>query len=160
MLKIENGKVIIELDRLDLQPLVDANIITKEQMNTAESVKWKGVVFKVGIDNIINSLSFSPFVTDFRNLFPEGYSKQYGKRFRGVLGQVEKNLKKFKKEFKYTDGEILQATQNMIERQVSLGKREWIPQAHFFIYHKDRGSELAEECENILTNEKKETKWK
>ena len=86
----------------------------------------------------------------FREKFPDGVSNQYGKRFRGVLGQVKRNLIKFKKEFKYSDETILLAAEKMVNTMIGKGKKDYISQAHYFIYHKDRGSELAEECENVM----------
>jgi hypothetical protein len=96
------------------------------------------------------SSDIDDLVDKFREKFPDGVSNQYGKRFRGTLGMVKKNLEKFKKEFKYSDEIILLATEKMVTTMVSKGKKEYISQAHYFIYHKDRGSELAEECENVL----------
>ena len=86
----------------------------------------------------------------FRDLFPDGVSNQYAKRFKGTLSKVKSNLSKFKKEFNYSDEVILLATEKMISTMESKGKKDWIAQAHYFIYHKDRGSELAEECEAVL----------
>ena len=62
----------------------------------------------------------------------------------------QSNLSKFKKEFNYSDEVILLATEKMISTMESKGKKDWIAQAHYFIYHKERGSELAEECEAVL----------
>jgi len=86
----------------------------------------------------------------FREKFPDGVSNQYGKRFRGVLGIVKKNLIRFKKEYKqYSDETILLAAEKMVNTMIGKGKKDYISQAHYFIY-KDKGSALAEECENVM----------
>lgn len=49
----------------------------------------------------------------------------------------------------------------MINRHVAKGKKDWIPQAHYFIYKRDRGSDLATECENLKNGTSEQfNKWK
>lgn len=97
-----------------------------------------------------NDSDIDELTDKFRDKFPEGVSNQYGKRFKGTLGKVKANLIKFKKEFNYSDDVILLATEKMVTTMTQKGKKDYIAQAHYFIYHKERGSELAEECQAVL----------
>lgn len=160
-LKVEEGKVIIEGNKEDFQCLVDAGLVSSAFLQGTGSLLYKGMIFRITFDNIIGSLMSDEFVNQYRNKFPEGVSRQYGKPFRGVLGKVKENLKRFKKTYKYSDAEILEATENMINRMTRLGKKDFIPQAQYFISHKERGSELAEECESLKNGEPDSgSKWR
>ena len=145
-ISIKNNTVIISGTEEEFSPLEEAKIISKTFLEGGGTfVLSQQVTFNVVAD--VHSLLFSELVTKFRSLFPEGVSRQYGKAFKGNLGKVKSILKRFQKDFKYTDAEILEATEAYLSKQISLGKKDFIPQAHAFIYHVSRGSELESACE-------------
>ena len=159
---VENNKIVVEGNKEDFQPLVEAKLISQELLMGTGTFYVRGVTMRITLDNIIEGITSHDFVRQYREKFPEGVSRTYGKSFRGVLGKVKDNLKRFKKTYKYSDEQILEATENMVSRMIKLGKKDFIPQAQYFIFHKERGSELAEECENLLHGERESTgsKWK
>jgi hypothetical protein len=149
---IENNVVIIHGTEEEFQPLVEASVISSKFIEGGGTFLLSNEIsFSVVAD--VTSLLHIDLVTRFRALFPEGLSKQHGKSFRGNLGKVKDNLKEFKKKFKYTDEEILEATEAYIGRQIMLGKKDFIPQAHYFIKHQQRGSELETACESFKNGE-------
>lgn len=165
LLSKEGNKIVIMGEIEDFRPLIDSKDIPQNLLESGGSFLSKSeIIFRIITDaeKLINSIVDDDLVTKYRNLFPEGYSNVYDKPFRGNLKKCIDNLKKFKKEFKYSDEVILAATKSMIERQTRRGKKDWIPQAHYFIYHRDKGSELATECENLNNAGTSEqfSKWK
>lgn len=164
-IEFENGNIVIKGEREDFQALADNKIISEDLLkNGGLTMTSKNIVFKIitDIDKILSQVVGSNLITEYRSLFPEGVSQQHDKSFRGNLGMCVKNMDKFKKEFKFSDEVILAATKEMVERHVRKNKKDWIPQAHYFIYKKDRGSDLATECENLMngTTTEQFSKWK
>lgn len=164
-IEFESGNVVIKGEKEDFQVLVDYKVLSQDILdNGGLSLAPKNIVFKVitDVDRLLHQIVGKDFIADFREKFPVGESGVYQKPFRGNLKKVIENMSKFKKEFKYTNEVILKATENMVSRHEASGKRDYIPQAHYFIYKRDRGSDLATECENILngTSSEQFTKWR
>lgn len=152
-IEVENGIVVIKGEKEDFQVLADYKFITQDMLNNGGlSLAPKNITFKIvtDVDKLLHQIVGNNFVTEFRQKFPEGESAVYQKPFRGNLKKVTENMAKFKKEFKFSEETILKATENMVSRHVNSGKKDYIPQAHYFIYKRDRGSDLATECENVV----------
>ncbi len=96
---VENNKIVVEGNKEDFQPLVEAKLISQELLMGTGTFYVRGVTMRITLDNIIEGITSDDFVRQYREKFPEGVSRTYGKSFRGVLGKVKDNLKRFKKTY-------------------------------------------------------------
>jgi hypothetical protein len=160
---IENGLIVIKGEKEELQILegyLCSDKILQEGGVSLTKNHIKVIVLN-DLQKILDDINPDNFVAEYRLLFPEGVSEIYEKPFRGNLKKCLDNMKKFKKEFKFSNEEILEATKKMVDRHIAKGKKDWIPQAHYFIYKRDRGSDLATECENLKNGTSEQfNKWK
>lgn len=97
---------------------------------------------------IEEDLEFDTFISDYRNLFPEG-ANNGGASLRSNDRDVKDKFSKFFKKYKYNRATILKATQLYIEGL--RGNKSFCIAAHYFIL-KDNSSQLASYCELILNN--------
>jgi len=146
MIEYRESKVYIRGTERDLEEI---RHLAKDFSPGSSFLLQVPVVVEVLID-VVEAIDGATFEERFRNLFPEGFSTQHGKRFRGSPSKVKANLKRFKKEFKFDDDIILESTKAYIDKQIELGKKQYLPQAHFFVYHRDRGSELEAAIEAYI----------
>ena len=106
------------------------------------SLRNRGMkLFSEDIDDFIK------FAQNFINIFPEGV-KSGGYYVRSDVESVVGKLRKFMKKYKYTQYQVLDATQRYIDR-LSKSNYQYIKTASYFIF-KDGVSVLASEIENDI----------
>jgi hypothetical protein len=91
-------------------------------------------------------LTWTEFVDAFRDLFPAGI-KSGGFYVKSSKRDLDNKLKKFVKEYKYTQETILEATKCYVEESAIKGYA-YMKVANYFIY-KNNESMLASACEAV-----------
>lgn len=92
---------------------------------------------------------FDSLCEKYRALFPDKLKNGAGQLFRSSLNNVKTKMKTFVKKHKYSEEVILQATKQYVERY-RLKQYTYMRTAIYFI-EKDRVSDLATECDDVLT---------
>jgi len=102
--------------------------------------------------NGLNSVSSVDTLAErIRDLFPKGL-KSGGYLVKSSLKDIKDKLKKFQKDYKYSDEVIIKGTKTYITEMQKNGYA-YMMLAKYFILKQDKGSTLADYCEMVENNE-------
>lgn len=144
---VEATKYFAEVNEVHFDSMTESMVINAIR-ETAQFYKEKYEGVEVTVQK--------EFIESYINLFPKGV-RTGGKLVRSDKKGTEKKMKSFLKDYKYSQEDILKATELYVSKFKTKGDYTGMCSAVYLINKQDRGSVLAEECENYLENKESKT---